>query len=144
PASSDNPTGHILALLAATAGVPYFVLASTAPLVQRWHSLPRPASPPWRLYALSNFGSFLALLTYPFVVEPYFRLRTQAWMWSGLYTLFAGLCAWNALRVPPAKSENESSEGPPPSVPTVLLWLGLSAAGSTLLLAVTNEISQEI
>src|SRR5262249_30683490 len=122
-----------------------------APLVQNWFSLARPGSSPWRLYALSNFGSFLALLSYPFAVEPYFRLRTQAWIWSGMYVVFGALCIWDA-RVAPYRtatvrertSADVFSSLPHPAVATILLWLGLSAAGSTLLLAVTNEISQEI
>ena len=146
PASSDDPAGRILLLLAAAAGGPYFLLSATGPLLQRWLTLSEPGKPPWRLYALSNFGSFLALLSYPFALEPFLRLRTQAWVWSALYAGFAASCGWTAWRVqfttPAIHMEAESA--PRPTVWTVLFWLGLAACGSTLLLATTNQICQEI
>src|SRR6266850_4878135 len=73
PAASDDPSGRILLLLTATVGGPYFLLSATGPLLQRWLTLSEPAKPPWRLYALSNLGSFLALLSYPFAMEPFLR-----------------------------------------------------------------------
>src|SRR5437879_791305 len=81
PAAGGDPSFRIFLLLAATLGGPYLMLSATGPLLQRWFSLIRPGESPWRLYALSNFGSFLALLSYPFAVEPFLRLRTQAWIW---------------------------------------------------------------
>ena len=73
-----DPSGRILLLLAATIGGPYLLLSATTPLLQRWFHLTRPEQSPWRLYALSNLGSFLALFSYPLVLEPYFRLSTQS------------------------------------------------------------------
>lgn len=146
PASSGDPSGHILLLLAATAGGPYLLLSATGPLLQRWFTLSEPGKSPWRLYALSNLGSFLALLSYPFAIEPYLRLRVQVWIWSVLYIAFAALCGWTAWRLrfaaPAVKPEAESATRL--ALGTVLFWLGLSACGSTLLLATTNQISQEI
>ena len=98
PLTSDNPTGHILLLLAATVGVPYFLLSSTTPLLQCWFHNARPSDSPWRLYALSNAGSFLALFSYPFLIEPWLRLRTQSTVWSAGYDLFAILCVWTVWR----------------------------------------------
>jgi hypothetical protein len=146
PASSDDPSGRILFLLLATAGGPYLALSASAPLLQRWFTIGASERSPWRLYALSNFGSFLALLSYPFLIEPYLRLQTQAWIWSGLYIAFALLCALTAWRVPRAASPAEAndSEIPAPRITDVLFWIGLAACGSTLLLATTNQISQEI
>ncbi len=147
PASSDDPSGRILFLLAATVGGPYLALSATAPLLQRWFTLSEPGRSPWRLYALSNFGSFLALLSYPFLVEPYIRLHTQVWIWSGFYIAFVALCGWTAWRVPnagPVVLVAGEGESAPPTLWTVLFWLGLAACGSTLLLATTNQISQEI
>jgi hypothetical protein len=147
PASSDDPSGRILLLLAATVGGPYLALSATAPLLQRWFTLGSPERSPWRLYALSNFGSFLALLSYPFLVEPYVRLHTQAWIWSGAYGIFALLCAWTAWKLPVAThtpADEPATEGERPGIKTILFWLGLAACGSTLLLATTNQISQEI
>ena len=98
-APSADPSGRILLLLVITIGGPYFVLSSTGPLLQRWYTLGRPQQSPWRLYALSNFGSLLALLSYPFVVEPFVRLRIQALTWSVLYAGFVAVCAWTAWRM---------------------------------------------
>ena len=149
PLASGDPSGRILLLLVATVGGPYFMLSATAPLLQRWYSLSRPGDSPWRLYALSNLGSFLALLSYPFAVEPYLRLRTQVWVWSALYAGFAAVCGWTAWRIrgvtPAAEAEDrETSPAPRPRFWSVALWLGLSASGSTLLLASTNQISQGV
>jgi hypothetical protein len=146
PASSGDPSGRILLLLAATVGGPYFLLSATGPLLQRWLTLSEPGKPPWRLYALSNLGSFLALLSYPFAMEPVLRLRTQASIWSALYVAFAALCGWTAWRLrPPGPVEStENGSAGRPTVWTVLFWLGLSASASTLLLATTNQICQEI
>ena len=147
PDAAVSPSGWILLLLAATAGGPYFVLSSTAPLLQRWFTWSVPEKLPWRLYALSNAGSFLALLSYPFVVEPFLRLGTQAWIWSALYVLFALLCgwtAWQARGVAPAPAIAKDEPAPHPAAWTILYWLGLAACGSTLLVSTTNQISQEI
>ena len=150
PTITDTPTARILLLLALTVGAPYFLLSATAPLLQKWSSSERS---PWRLYALSNFGSFLALLSYPFLVEPYVRLRTQTWVWSGLYVVFTLLCGWVAWSVGQAilftrsgspVSEKTGDKIAYPTVFTILFWLGLSAAGSTLLLATTNIVTQDI
>src|SRR5512132_1606256 len=104
PDATENPSVRILLLLTVTVGGPYFLLSATAPLLQRWFTQGPEGGIPWRLYALSNFGSFLALLSYPFLVEPYVRLRTQAWAWSGLYVVFALLCGWVAWTSRPAVS----------------------------------------
>jgi hypothetical protein len=143
--SGGDPTARILALLALSVGAPYFLLSSTAPLIQRWFAAARPAESPWRLYALSNFGSFLALLTYPFLIEPYVPLGAQLNIWSGLYAAFLALCgytAWAAREGVSARAEPVSQQKPAPRI--ILLWLALSTAASIILLATTNEISQEI
>ena len=145
PSSGGDPATQILLLLALSVGVPYFLLSSTAPLVQRWFSAARGGESPWRLYALSNLGSFLALLSYPFAIEPFLRLGAQMHIWSALYAAFVLLCgytAWTARDVAPAAAELASE--PKPALLTILLWLGLSTSGSVILLATTNEISQEI
>ena len=84
------------------------LLSATTPLLQRWFHVTHPEQSPWRLYALSNLGSFLALFSYPLVLEPYFRLSTQSGVWSGLYVVFIGLCGWIAWQmrsVPVAEPE---------------------------------------
>jgi len=148
PVSAADPSGRILLLLAVTVGGPYLLLSATAPLVQHWFTLGLPQRSPWRLYALSNLGSFLALLSYPFVFEPLLRLRTQGSIWSGLYLAFAALCglaAWRMRSVRPAPvAASGELDFARPTVGIVLFWLGLSACGSTLLVATTNQISQDI
>jgi spermidine synthase len=147
--SSSDPSTSILLLLTVTVGAPYLLLSATAPLVQRWFTLHDPEKSPWRLYALSNFGSFLALLSYPSVFEPLLRLHTQGAIWSALYLLFAALCGFTAwrlrsLRPMPDSARDETGPAAPPTAGTILFWLGLSTCGSTLLVATTNQISQDI
>ena len=94
PTSSDFPVSHILRLLLVAVGLPFLCLSASAPLLQSWFARAYPGKSPYRLYALSNIGSLLGLVTYPFAVEPGFRLHIQAWLWSAAYMLFfAGLIA---------------------------------------------------
>jgi len=150
PGEPGDPSAQILLLLAAAIGGPYLLLSSTTPLLQRWSHTANPAASPWRLYALSNAGSFLALLSYPFAIEPFLRLRSQAWMWSALYLIFAGLCAWAAWNMRTAVSPAESvpvaaaDAAGRPSWLDVLMWLAFSMCGSLLLLGTTNQITEEI
>jgi hypothetical protein len=149
PVSPGDPVGRILLLLAATVGGPYVMLASTGPLLQRWFSLSRPGESPYRLYALSNVGSFLALLSYPFLVEPVLRLRTQVLVWTVGYVVFVALCGRCAWRFGSSRAAVPAG-GPAhtqavrPSLWTILFWLMLAACGSTLLMATTNQMCQEI
>lgn len=144
--SSLDPSVRILMLLAATAGAPYFLLSSTGPVLQRWFALSAPGKSPWRLYALSNLGSLLALLTYPFLVEPHVRLDMQVRIWSRMYVLFAGLCgfvAWRA-RTDAGTVHTDVVNEVRPAGTSILYWIALAASGSTILVATTNQISQEI
>jgi len=93
PEGSGQPGVRILALLAACVGLPYLMLAATAPLVQVWFSRANPSRSPYRLYALSNAGSLAALLSYPLLLEPNFGLAQQGIAWSLLFFGFAMLCA---------------------------------------------------
>ena len=74
PTGAENPVWHILVLLVACVGLPYFCLATTGPLIQYWFIAAFPGRSPYRLYSLSNVGSFLALLSFPYVFEPLFEL----------------------------------------------------------------------
>jgi hypothetical protein len=146
-ASSSDPSGRILFVLAASIGGPYLLLSSTGPLLQRWYHLIEPQQSPWRLYSLSNAASFLALLSYPFAVEPYLTLRTQFLIWSALYVAFVVVCGWIALTFKPAAAPTPTDAVGPtgrPRLRMVLFWSGLAAAGSVLLLATTNLICQDI
>src|SRR6266568_7074538 len=153
PNGPENPTWHLALLLTISAGLPYLTLATTGPLLQKWFAMTRPGISPYRLYSLSNLGSFLALLTYPFLVEPWFSLRTQAWLWSIgflVYVTFCGYCASqlqrNCIRPLDAPDEqaHEQVSAVHPRLGTYLRWLGLAGCGSLLFLATTNEICQNI
>ena len=101
PVDGTQPTWRILTLLAGNVGLPYFVLASTGPLVQAWFNRLVPNRSPYRLYALSNVGSLGALLTYPFVFEPLMKTSWQGGIWSAGFAVFALLCgslAWATFR----------------------------------------------
>jgi spermidine synthase len=172
PRGDENPTLQILALLCVSLGLPYFVLSSTGPLMQQWFSRENPGASPYRLYALSNVGSLLALLSYPFYFETHFTRKAQAvfWGWGlAVYAVCAGVCAVRLLksvegRVSRVEGENQRIEGresqsssasvlspatlhTPPSAPSTLcyfLWLLLPACASALLLATTNKICQDV
>lgn len=89
-ASLEAPVATLLQALVLGVGLPFLVLATTGPLVQSWFSQHFPQQSPYRLYALSNLGSLLGLLGYPFVIEPLFDLKRQAWIWGGLFLLYVG------------------------------------------------------
>ena len=150
PAGGDNPVVRILALLFATVGLPYFLLSSTSPLVQAWFARAFPGSSPYRLFALSNLASMLALLGYPFMFEPWFATQQQSFWWSAGYAGFVVLCAalaWTSRghprleeTVPGAAAASE----PAPGARSIALWLVLSALGSVVLLGVSNHLTQNI
>lgn len=158
PTGGTEPVVRILLLLATTIGLPYFVLSATGPLIQRWFSLTFPEKSPYRLYALSNAGSLLALLNYPLFFEPVFNRKTQAWIWSASLAAFAVLCIACARRLAistaarGAESQTESStttasKAAPDTIPTAgtrLLWVSFAAVASVLLIATTNQLSQDI
>src|SRR3569623_1596913 len=146
-------------MLTCTIGAPYFVLSTTGPLMQRWFSGVCVGRSPYRLYALSNAGSLLALLTYPFLFEPQLTLGLQAITWAISYVVFTlccGVCAREGYRRAPesdAAWRTAHAEAPLPNgtVPLpamrrepILYWLALSTTGSALLLATTNQICQEV
>lgn len=152
PAPGSEPVGSILLLLTVCVGLPYFVLSTTGPLLQCWFSLRHPGVSPYRLYALSNVGSLLALVSYPFLVEPALSRREQALLWSGGMVLFAvccGYCAWQLRRQPLAPvnvpvGQGGETEDAPISWRRRLLWLALPAVASVLLLATTNKLCQDV
>jgi hypothetical protein len=152
PTGGEDPTLRIFGLLGATIGLPYFLLSTTGPLIQAWFVRERaaPGATPYRLYALSNLGSMLALLTYPILVEPYLATRTQGFGWSAGYVAFVLLCGITSWRVrgdQPIPEQARSATGPAsqaPGIALMLIWVGLAASASTLLLAVTNHLSQNV
>jgi SAM-dependent methyltransferase len=155
PAESGKPTGsmapvlEILALLSRSVALPFLLLSASSPLLQAWSALGRGRTSPYRLYALSNAGSMLALLTYPVVIEPWLTTRWQEYVWSAAFGGFAVLCAlsvrglWHAAPPVAAGLEDPAPEAPP-GLRQRLLWLALPACAATLLLAVTNQMCQEV
>ena len=146
PSGSEEPVALILLLLGVSVGLPYFLLAANSPLLQAWFARARPGENPYRLFAVSNLGSLIALLGYPFVVEPFLGGHGQVALWSWLFAGFALLCALVAWRTPAAQpvAEAEITALGPLAKSDVVLWLALSATGSVLLLAVTNHLTQNV
>ncbi len=146
PSGSEEPISYILLMLVVAVGLPYFLLSSTSPLVQVWFARVRPGANPYRLFAVSNFASLLALIGYPAFVEPLFGTVAQVQVWSWLFGAFALLCAalsWiSAKPLPASAAQVEAS--PPPTRGEYLMWAALSAAASALLLAVTNHVTQNV
>lgn len=158
PAPGDEPVGRILMLLAATVGFPYFVLSSTGPLLQAWFARVFPGRIPYRLYALSNFGSLLALLSYPFFFERVLAVDRQAGFWWWGFIIYGVLCAaaaisvWMIFRNGQETEIVEDSALPdqPMSQPAVpawwhrAAWLMLPTLGSVTMLAVINHLSIDV
>lgn len=151
PLGGANPVWGILGLLFATVGLPYFLLASTSPLIQTWYARAFPGSSPYRLFALSNFASMLALLGYPFLFEPWLTNSRQSFWWSVGYAVFVVCCgtlAWRSRNLPELTVEGgqiaQTAEEPAPRGREVALWLALSTMGSVTLLSVSNHLTQNI
>lgn len=141
------PVIRVLALLTAGVGIPYFVLSATGPLLQAWYARIETGSP-YRLYALSNLGSLLALISYPFVVEPWLTVRAQGLVWSGVYVLFAvamaGCAAALWKRAPSAAAPSREGSERGPRWTQYALWIGLAGCPSLMLLATTNELTRDV
>lgn len=156
PPASSNPIGAVFLLLLVSLGLPFFVIATSGPLLQRWFGgLGLPASAnPYVLYAASNLGSLLALLAYPLLVEPSMSLRTQSVAWTGAYIVFGLMMAVCAVAVwrltPPAAPAAKSLRRDVVKAPSFtdtdvrLRWLGLAVVPSTLLLSVTTYVSTDL
>jgi hypothetical protein len=148
PAGGTDPTWRILILLTVCLGLPYFLLSATTPLLQSWYAQKRPTALPYRLFALSNTASLLALVSYPAVVEPRTQTHSQAVGWSIAYTVFVVLCMTSAWlsRTSRSLQPHGESTGAHPRPPWTRqgVWLLLAACGSMLLLAITNHLTQNI
>ncbi len=147
--ASASPVLGILTLLATSVALPFFVLCGTTPLVQSWAA--PGARAPYRLYALSNAGSMLALLSYPVAIEPWLTTRAQGLAWSAAFVVFALACAacarasWRAPQISASHLEaHDAGSAAAPTWRQRALWLGLAACATTLLLAVTNQMCQEV
>ncbi len=152
-AATGRPIAWLLQTMGTTVGLPFVVLASTAPLLQRWYSSldNRPSADPYWLYSASNVGSFAALLAFPILFEPTIPLGRQTAIWRIAYAVVAALltaCAIGVLKrgssrdVSPA--HEDESAATPITAATRLRWLALSFAPSTLMLGVTTYLSTDV
>src|SRR5438093_694771 len=152
PRDAASPRWLIVRLLTVAVGAPFFVLAATSSLAQAWFSVRDPGRSPYRLYVLSNLGSLLALVTYPFLVEAWLPIGTQSFVWAAGFVLFAAgmaTCAIGVGRARPSVSPQSADTmrgdgGRDVTRAARVLWLLLSGCGSVLLLATTNQLTQEI
>ncbi|MFV1995220.1 MAG: hypothetical protein ACC661_07270, partial [Verrucomicrobiales bacterium] len=158
PTTLGHPVLEIVLLLSATVGVPYLLISASGPLLQSWSARVDTGRSPYRLYAISNAGSLLGLLAYPFFFEPRFKLTEQTWIWSACYVLFVilvTLCGrklWVAAAagevMVPSRSATSLGDGKEEARPVAaldrVLWVALAACASTLLLATTNQICQNV
>ena len=155
--SSLLVVAQLCATIAVAVGVPFFVLSTTSPLLQRWFAATghRSAKDPYFLYAASNAGSLLGLLAYPLVIEPRLTLAHQQWVFAGGamgYVVLVFACALTILRKPepePAAPPPDTGPAPPSAaghIPFVrkIRWVGLAALPSSLLLGVTAHVSSDL
>ncbi len=150
PTSVETPVGDIFKILVVSVGLPYWLLATNSPLMQAWFNRTFPNRSPYRLYALSNIGSLIALTSYPTLIEPALPLSVQGTVWSLGYGVFAVLAAYGAfktMRQMPANPDGADSTSLTDHAPRLItrgLWLMLAACASALLLAATNQMTQEV
>jgi hypothetical protein len=146
---STFPAAWLLGVLVTTVGLPFFALATSAPLLQRWFAASDhpSARDPYFLYAASNGGSLIALLAYPLALEPTLGLAEQAWWWSagyGVFVLLVLVCLAARLRVPSSAGAVSAAVSPRILWPRRLHWLLLAFVPSSLLLSVTTWLSTDV
>lgn len=148
PTDGQQPVVRILLLLAATVGLPYLMLASSGPLLQTWFSQLFPNRSPYRLYALSNAGSLLALLTYPWFVETSLSLQQQGWWWGTLFLCYAAAgiyLNWIVAKSIPVGGILDPASDPIPSTSIDWIhWVALPALATVALLSVTNHLCRDV
>ncbi len=145
---SDHPITTIFATLTLTIGLPFLLLGATSPLLQLWFLRTEGGSVPYRLFALSNAGSLLALIAYPFVVEPNFTLKLQRTLWSLGFLVYAVLCTLLARSAKKANQQTSSSQeeltAPRTRASIKWLWFLLPMAAAMQLSAVTAHLTVNI
>ena len=150
--TDSNPIGWLIGQLTFCVGLPFFVISSSAPLLQRWFGLSSgdDDSEPWFLYAVSNVGSLAALLSYPFLVERYMGLTDQGWFWTGGFMLLAAMfivCGFftlsNSKRSNLIRTNAKAKSNPIPWKKR-LHYIILAAIPSSLMLGVTTIVSTEV
>ncbi len=163
PPATANPVAWLLLLLLLSVGLPFFVVSTTAPLLQKWfaHTSHASAHDPYFLYGASNLGSMLTLVAYPILIEPYLRLQHQSWSWAGGYVLLlallslCGVMLWRAsaqVAKATGREAEDSAAGYDMATPAVRplnlsqrgRWVLLAFVPSSLLLGVTTYLSTDI
>lgn len=153
PPTGANPVWWLLAVLALSVGLPFFAVAASSPLLQRWFSASRHrwADDPYFLYAASNLGSLLALVSYPVLVEPRLRLVEQSRWWTVGYAglvILTIICGVWVRRVGRKGSDPEADVTPNDDARIPgrrrLRWLLLAFVPCSLMLSVTTYITSEI
>jgi spermidine synthase len=145
--ASSHPQTAIFEVLTVTIGLPFLLLASTSPLLQLWLAREEGSGVPWKLFALSNAGSLLALVLYPTVIEPHLSLSVQRKLWGcgfGLYAIVCAVIAWRMRGGEAAAAKPESGSQVWSSARAKMLWFLLPAGGAIQLCAVTSHLSQNI
>jgi spermidine synthase len=144
----ENPTWKVLQLLFISIGFPYFLLSTSASLLQAWFHKVDSKRSPYVFYVVSNAASLLALISYPVVVEPNFTIQVQAMLWSAAFLVYVGLCLWCIYKVWTSKIQDADTaiktdnKAKVPSRP--VLWILVSFCGVLALMAVTNQMTQDI
>ena len=146
---SGPPTWSVLKVLFFGLGFPYLILSANTPLLQHWFTSETSGSNPYRLYAISNIGSFLALISYPVIIEPFMPLDWQLKLWSGIYWLFVLIVGWIFFIVLKHNNKDKHCIPQPAINPKVgyfrlILWFLLSALGVVLLVSTTNALTQNV
>ncbi len=156
PPTTTDPVLWLMLLLLLSVGFPFFVVSTTAPLLQKWftHTGHASAHDPYFLYGASNLGSLLALVAYPTLIEPWLRLHHQAWAWTGGYVLLltlvslCGMTLWRAsgqaALAAGLGAAASASAVSPLTLSQRLWWVLLAFAPSSLLLGVTTFLSTDI
>ena len=154
PAGDEYPLIRITLMLLASVGLPFLALSASGPLFQAWYTRLRSGETPYRLYAVSNAGSLLALLSYPFLIEPMFSVTKQARIWYWVFVVFIVLCAsvaWFVWRAPSGKRVRQDDESDAAATPDrrpaklhQWLWIGWSACSVVLFMSVTNLLTMDI
>ena len=150
PVDSGNPVRDVAVILMVSAGLPFFVLSTTGPLLQRWFARLGVGAKTYKLYSISNLGSLLGLLSFPFLLEPAMGMKMQSLIWSLLFFVFVAGCSLCARTASHARDESnigqsqEIAGGIQASPLIYSLWFLLPACASALLLATTNMLCQEV
>jgi spermidine synthase len=154
PTGAENPIWQILLLLGSCIGIPYFCLSTTGPLIQHWFSHAYPGRSPYRLYSLSNVGSFLALLSFPYLFEPFFEIPQIGRYWTICFWIFGASCviaAFQMLRIHPSfyagNNGATSEQSTQPDIPSRwqrVGWVALPALASLAFIATTDRVSHNI